>query len=420
VAHHGRIVQFAKLMAQRQKPHGGWGYEIRKTGDTSQTQYAALCYWELMRIGQLPKVDSVDRCTNWLLRTQDPSGVWGYQGKDPGDWTRVSQSETRLSMGVAGLGSLLICGNMLGLLKPGEGVQEFGVPAQEKLPPALRLAETTKKRKMPTLRGSQVEMARFKESIVLGQQWMAKNFKPQVDRYNNYYLYSLERYKSFEELATGNAPVEPDWYQQGYEVLKKTQKDSGGWQSLSNAPCATAFSVLFLLRSTQKSIKASLGEGTLVGGRGLSANLSRMKLQHGKLITLKSEIDADGLLAMLEDPKNLNLDQLVEKPPVLNVEHLGEEQARRLQQIVRSGSPESRRIAVRTLAQMRRLKYVPSLIYAMTDPDNRVVREARDGLRFVSRRIDGFGLKDNFTDRQRYDALDKWKQWYRRVQSDDL
>jgi hypothetical protein len=420
VAHRELIKYFAKVMSERQKSHGGWGYENRKTGDTSQTQYATLCYWELMRIGIPPDVDSVDRCTNWLLRTQDPSGVWGYQGKDPGDWTRVNQMETRLSMGVAGLGSLLICGNMLSLLKSLEVGQDSETSVQKKLPSSLRLVKGAKKQKMSSLRGSQVEVTRFKESIKLGQQWVAKNFQPSVGRYNNYYLYSLERYKSFEELATGNAPAEPGWYQQGYEVLKNTQRDSGGWQSLSSAPCATAFSVLFLLRSTQKSIKSSLGEGTLMGGRGLSANLNRMKMRHGKLITLPDEIDADGLLAMLENPKHQNLDTIGESPTVLNMDQMGEEQARRLQQIVRSGSPESRLIAVRTLAQMRRLKYVPSLMYALSDPDRRVVREARDGLRFISRRIGGFGLPDNFTERQRYDTIDKWKQWYQKILTDDL
>jgi HEAT repeat protein len=158
----------------------------------------------------------------------------------------------------------------------------------------------------------------------------------------------------------------------------------------------------------------------LMGGRGLSANLNRMKMRHGKLITLPDEIDADGLLAMLENPKHQNLDTIGESPTVLNMDQMGEEQARRLQQIVRSGSPESRLIAVRTLAQMRRLKYVPSLMYALSDPDRRVVREARDGLRFISRRIGGFGLPDNFTERQRYDTIDKWKQWYQKILTDDL
>jgi len=143
-----------------------------------------------------------------------------------------------------------------------------------------------------------------------------------------------------------------------------------------------------------------------------------MKLRHGRLIVQQQAIDAAGLLNMLEDPKNKDLDELAASPDALKVEHVGADQARRLQQIVRSGPPESRRLAVRTLARMRRLEYVPSLLYAMTDPDKRVVREARDGLRFVSRRFDGFGLKDNFTDRERYDALDKWKRWYRSVQTE--
>jgi hypothetical protein len=297
-----------------------------------------------------------------------------------------------------------------------EGIEEQAALPQKKLPAALRLASANTDRPMPRLHGSQVDPQRLRETVTLGQQWMEKNFQIQFSPYSSYYLYSLERYKSFEELLTGDAPEEPQWYRQGYELLVKTQKDHGGWQSASGAPCATAFAILFLLRSTQKSIKASLGEGTLVGGRGLSANLSRMKLRHGKLVVQAETIGADGLLAMLEDPENQDLDKLVENSAVLDVEHVGEEQARRLRQIVRSGPPESRQLAVRALARLRRLEYVPSLLYAMTDPDNRVVREARDGLRFISRRFDGFGLKDSFTDRERYDALDKWKQWYRSVQ----
>ena len=305
VAHRELIGRFASAMADRQKPHGGWGYESYKTGDTSQTQYASLCYWEMLRIGISPNVDSVERCTNWLLRTQDIGGAWGYQGNDPGDMTRVAQTKISLSMLAAGLGSTMICGNMLGLLSPSKGFEEMReqkVAPLEKLPPALRLASAKRDRPLPRLRGSQVDLQRLRETITLGQQWMKKNFQVKVGQYNSYYLYSLERYKSFNELLSGNTPEEPDWYRQGYELLKKTQRDHGGWQGSSGAPCATAFAVLFLLRSTQKSIKASLGEGTLVGGRGLSANLNRMKLRHGKLIVQQETLDAEGLLAMLEDP----------------------------------------------------------------------------------------------------------------------
>ena len=32
-------------LRKRQKPHGGWGYEGRETGDTSMTQYGVLSSW---------------------------------------------------------------------------------------------------------------------------------------------------------------------------------------------------------------------------------------------------------------------------------------------------------------------------------------------------------------------------------------
>jgi HEAT repeat protein len=118
---------------------------------------------------------------------------------------------------------------------------------------------------------------------------------------------------------------------------------------------------------------------------------------------------------MLEGSGNESLEALMSDSAALRVGNVGPEEARRLLQIVKSEQPEARLLAVRALGQMRDLDYVPILLYAMTDPDKRVVREARDGLRFVSRRFNGFALPDNFNETQRYNALDKWKQWYRRV-----
>ena len=72
-----------------------------------------------------------------------------------------------------------------------------------------------------------------------------------------------------------------------------------------------------------------------------------------------------------------------------------------------------RRLAVRALGRTGNLDYVPTLIYALTDPDRDVVLEARGALQFVSRRFDGFGPPDDYTDQQRYDAAENWKAWYR-------
>ena len=56
-----------------------------------------------------------------------------------------------------------------------------------------------------------------------------------------------------------------------------------------------------------------------------------------------------------------------------------------------------------------------TLLFAMTDPDKNVVREARDALRFISRRLDGFGLKDNFTEEERNKVVQAWRNWYLQV-----
>ena len=63
---------------------------------------------------------------------------------------------------------------------------------------------------------------------------------------------------------------------------------------------------------------------------------------------------------------------------------------------------------------------MPTLIYALTDPDPKIVLEARDGLQFVSRRFDGFGPPNHFTEDQRFEAVDAWKRWYRTLRPDAM
>ena len=77
------------------------------------------------------------------------------------------------------------------------------------------------------------------------------------------------------------------------------------------------------------------------------------------------------------------------------------------------GEPEVRLLAVRALGRTGNLDYVPSLLYALTDPDRRVVLEARDGLRFINRSFQGYGPPDDFNEQQRFDAIDAWKNWYK-------
>ena len=103
-----------------------------------------------------PKVEEIEACTNWLLRTQDPGGAWGYQGKDPGNFKLVAQAEVSPSMLAAGLGSTMIFGNVLGLTKPGG---ETDAPEETvKAPSALQRAESKEKRAVRSLKGNGVEL----------------------------------------------------------------------------------------------------------------------------------------------------------------------------------------------------------------------------------------------------------------------
>ena len=69
-----------QALLYKQKTHGGWGYPDEPTGDTSMTQYGVLSVWEARQRGfQIPQ-QPIQAVTRWLLRTQDPSGAWGYQG----------------------------------------------------------------------------------------------------------------------------------------------------------------------------------------------------------------------------------------------------------------------------------------------------------------------------------------------------
>ena len=85
----------------------------------------------------------------------------------------------------------------------------------------------------------------------------------------------------------------------------------------------------------------------------------------------------------------------------------------RLERLVRgSQSWQARRVAARLLGQSDEMRVVPALIYALSDPDEPVTRYARDGLRYISRKFEGFGLPDKPNDSQVRDAQKKWRKWY--------
>jgi hypothetical protein len=292
------------------------------------------------------------------------------------------------------------------------------------LPPAVtRVVE--KRSSAPPLEGAdRIDRQRLSETVRLARAWMDKNFEIDATGYRYYYLYALERYKSFEEIITGEQEESPEWYQQGFEVLKKYEMPDGGWGHGSGVMPDTAFAVLFLIRSTQRSLTpGGIGEGLLVGGRGLPQNLARATVQRGRLISDETTKSVDELVRVLEDPNHPQYEELLKDAGGLKRLDIGRvtaEDVPRLTRLIRGGEPTVRLVSVQALAERDSLDDVPVFLFALSDPDVRVVLAARDALRRISRRINGFGLQDGYTDRERHDAIQKWKTWYLTIRPDSV
>jgi hypothetical protein len=410
------IEWFLNRMLERQKDHGGWGYDSSPTGDTSQTQYGTLSYWEAHRNGFRLDPQSVENVADWLMRTQDPNGCWGYQGAvAPEGKPLVPQREMSCSMLAAGLGSLYVCADLLNVNPRTVVSNSQADKAASGLPPALRpvVVQADQSRQIQQMHAQHTNIQEMLATMARAHRWMEQNYEIDIGPKRYYYLYALERYKSFQELFEGRPAGEAKWYNDGYEFLAKDQADDGSWSGYCGPECDTAFSILFLLRSTQKSIRARLGEGTLLGGRGLPSNLARAKVRNGQIVVDQIRTKVDQLLSMIDDGDDAVLDELARDPAQLVVENVDEDSARRLIQLVRGGEPEVRLLAVRALGRTGDLDYVPTLLYALTDPDRRIVLEARDGLRFTSRKFKGYGPPDDFNEAQRFEAVAAWKNWYR-------
>ena len=414
------IQTLMQVLIDWQKPFGGWGYlqgSHIKTGDTSMTQYAVLSLWTADRTGAFPVVpDRAAKVANWLIRTQDLSGGWGYQGKDPGSYQRISQLDVQHSLSAAGVGSVYVLADLLRLAQSAKVQRDSG------LPPALRVVRKEKTAPTQGPVTTDVQVDRLKNAMRGGDQWFATNYQMDAEPWTYYYMYAFERYQSFRELVTGDEEAEPKWYNDGVEHLKSQQSAAGSWDSDGGPTVDTCFAILFLTRGTKKSIqKAEAYNGRLRGGRGLPTNTADVAIgEDGQIVKTPFQGQAESLLAILEAGGNDELD-LTSQEIVVQLSRKPSERERqliRLRRLVTADDFAVRIAAIRALHSTRDLDNVPALIYALGDPDPRVIRKARDSLRLLSRKISGFGLSDEPSDGAKLDAIGRWKDWYLTIRPD--
>ena len=410
-----------------QKPHGGWGYPEKPTGDTSMTQYGVLSCWKAMQAGIPVPPEMVQGVSRWLLKTQDPSGAFGYQGVVSSSFDPVPQTTIRHSLSAAGLGSVYICADMGGLSKRVKEKEDAdGLPsAMKRVGVTATKARTTVPLNLPP--------GLFQAVFARGNRWIEDNFvveQPSSEgSWTHYYLYALERYYSFRELAEGRTGASGRrWYDEVARYLIDTQNEDGSWRcpAASGPRCDTAFGVLFLMRSSKKAIEKArdFGAGTLVGGRGLPQDSEIVKVRQGQVVATPKLEAVEKLLAATDDTDDADFAEMVAVLPPEEARVLVSKHAQKLKAMSGDTSADARLAAVKILGQSSDLDNVPTLIYALTDPEPAVVLEAQAGLRRIGRkstvfgRPDKFRLPDKFSPADVEEAIRGWKEWYLAVRPD--
>ena len=398
-----------------QKRNGTFTYNHETDGDVSQTQYALLAIWTLDRSGIPLDYQKVAATIGWITRVQDPSGGWPYRTKDPGPGKPlIAQKKPTMSMALAGGSSILIAGDALRLWGDTTTDDDPGIVG---LPKAIKLyKEDENQDRRKKIKLSKEPIFR---SIKAMEAWRSKNPYKRTGAVDWYYyqLYTMERYESFVEIANGRPKdSSPAWYNQGVDELRKYQDASGGWSDRTHAQphVKTCFAILFLIRSTQKAI-FSMGEGGAIGGQGFGKDVAGAKLVGGKAVVKKPAQAVSEMLDLLDgEDGEIDVRAMAEAMKLPNNPKERGTQLDRLERMVRGSRQwQARRVAAIVLGRSDEIRVVPSLIYALSDPDKSVRRYARDGLRMISRKFEGFGMPDDpdYTALSR--AQDSWREWYR-------
>ncbi len=404
------IATVASYIAGRQNANGSWDYSTRSAGDTSISQYAVLGLWEAENVGTDVSPSIWDRAASWYISVQSSAGSWNYHRDESG------QPET-CAMTAAGIGSLLICQRQL---------ERYRITRRDNstlLTPLLSDAQRDAYK--PSTSAASIDAA-----VKRGMSWLSANFAPNnpalAGQSPYYMLYGVERIGA---LAEKTSLGKVDWYTRGREFIRSTQQTDGSWHSQHGVEMNTAWSILFLVKSTAKTIQRitirKLGAGTLLGGRELPKDLSSLTVAGGRVVSRPMNGAIEGMLAVLEDPRSEVADAAV-AGMVDRYYKEGPEALRpyktRFRKMLTDKDVGVRGVAAWALAHTGDLDVIPRLIDVFVTPneDEEVVGAARLGLLLLSRKIDGFGPPSPSTAEDRKAAAAKWREWFEAIRPLDL
>jgi len=404
------ISAIAAYIKSRQNANGSWDYANRSQGDTSISQYAVLGLWEAENAGAEVAPSTWDRAAEWYLSVQSSGGSWNYH-RDEG----ASRPET-VSMTAAGVGSLLICQRQLERYRQSKrGTSTLLTALGAEGPQDYR----------PTISNAQIEQA-----VKRGIAWIGSNFvlnnRNIVGTSPYYGLYGIERVGALGDRQTIG---KLDWYARGRDFIVSTQRPDGSWNGDFGAEMNSVWAMLFLTKSTAKTIRKiniqRLGAGTLLGGRELPKDLTSMTVAGGRVVSRPMNGAIEGMLAVLDDPRAEQADAAV-SGIVERYYSLGPDALRpykiRFRKMLSDRDHGVRRVAAWALARTGDLDVVPLLIDAMlvTNEEEEVVAAIRMGLELLSRKIKGPGPPSPSTPEERIAAARKWREWYQAIRPLDL
>jgi hypothetical protein len=407
VANRGYLSMIATWLLTHQNANGSWDYAGRTHGDTSITQYAVLGLWEAENSGVEVSPAVWERIATWHISTQFGDGGWVYHKDEP-----TMYSET-VAMTAAAVGSLLICHRQLERFRPD----------RLSTSPLLTSLETDGAGNFrPTISFQELE-----QSIRRGMSWIANHFTtspPTAGQTPYYMLYGIERIGA---LADRQTIGRLDWFEKGRAYIRSTQRPGGVWEGHHGAEMNTCWAMLFLTKSTAKTLRRiniqRLGAGTLLGGRGLPKDLTSMTVAGGRVVSRPMNGAIEGMLTVLEDPRAEQadaaaaglVDRYYREGPVALRPYKP-----RFRKMLADRDPGVRRVAAWALAHTGDMDIVPALIDTLTDPDEDVVDAARLGLQILSRKVDGLGPPSPSTPEQRQQAAALWRDWYAAIKPLDL
>jgi hypothetical protein len=408
-ANRGMISAIAAHIVSRQNANGSWDYIGRAAGDTSISQYAVLGLWEAENDGVEIPPAIWDRAASWYMSVQSSAGSWNYHRDESGPET--------CAMTAAGIGSLLICQRQL------DRYRSKNRELSPLLIPLVPEGEHGEYRPSNTT-------AAFNAAVNRGISWLSANFAPNnptlAGQSPYYMLYGVERIGALAEKQTLGRV---DWYTKGRDFIRSTQQPDGSWTSQHGVEMNTVWAVLFLVKSTAKTMQKitikRLGAGTLLGGRELPNDLSSLTVAGGRVVSRPMNGAIEGMLAVLEDPRAEQADAavagMVEKYYTEGPSALRPFKAR-FRRMLSDRDFGVRRVAAWALAHTGDLDVIPQLIDALVVPneDEDVVAAVRSGLLLLSRKVDGFGPPSPSSADLRKAAAQKWRDWFESIRPLDL